>query len=117
MHTFGNFDEAVPLYISSIVSARQHKFIHDEAIASELAGLFYHGRGLHEKATTLLLHSARCYSKWGAMAVAQRVEAFLAINYGTDNQAMLNVDTLQNFLTSKNNEGPSKKRTEVDNFD
>ena len=38
MHTLGNFDAAGPLYASSIRSAREHKLIHEEAIASELAG-------------------------------------------------------------------------------
>ena len=41
MFTNGDFDRAGPLYDSAIRSAREHKFIHEEAIASELAGTFY----------------------------------------------------------------------------
>ena len=48
MHTLGDFDGAASFYERSIQSAREHKFIHEEAIASELAGLFYLERGLHD---------------------------------------------------------------------
>ena len=85
MYTMGNFDQAPLLYERAIRLAHEHKFINDEAIASELAGIFFCERGLNDmKAETLLLHSVQCYNTWGALAVARRVETYIASKYGTD---------------------------------
>ena len=111
MHTLGNFDKAGPLYISAIRSAYQHKFVHEEAIASELAGLFYCERGLHDKSKALLIHCVRCYQKWGALAIAKRVEAFVASKYGPGLMQMSpNNDALGTMFVLSG--GASKKRQE-----
>ena len=39
---------AEPLFEQAIVSARDHGFVHNEALACELAGRFYRMRGLAE---------------------------------------------------------------------
>ena len=39
MYTMGNFDQAALLYERAIRLAHDHKFMNDEAIASELAGI------------------------------------------------------------------------------
>ena len=84
MYTMGNFDQAAFLYERAIRLAHEHKFINDEAIASELAGIFFCEQGLNDmKAETLLLHSVQCYNTWGALAVAKRVETYIARKYGT----------------------------------
>ena len=70
MNTMGDIDRAVALYNSAIQSAHEHKFIHEEAIASELAGIFYHKKGFHQK--------AYAYLSWGAHAVARRVGTILS---------------------------------------
>ena len=111
MHTLGLFDRAVTLYESAIRSARDHKFIHEEAIASELAGMLFCQRRLHEKALNFLMHSVRCYKKWGALAVAKRVETFIASRYGEDcKQLGLSENALSYIFASS--EGASKKRQE-----
>ena len=84
LHTSGAFESAALFYEKSIQSARQHKFIHEEAIASELAGLFYLDRGLREKSLHLFLHSIWGYKTWGALAVAKRVESFIVSKFGSD---------------------------------
>ena len=66
----GNYDAAEPLYASSIRSAHEHKFIHEEAIASELAGDFFFKQGRHSEAYALYMHSIKCFMEWGALAVA-----------------------------------------------
>ena len=98
MHTLGSYDSAGPSYISSIRSAREHKFIHEEAIASELAGDFFFKRGGHSEAYALYMHSIKCFNEWGALAVATRVEVNLQLNFGSNNYAQLgktaNVDDM-----------------------
>ena len=85
MYTIGSFDQASLFYDRAIRVANKHKFINDEAIASELAGIFFCEERLHGvKAEALLLHSVQCYKTWGALAVAKRVETFVTNKYGTD---------------------------------
>ena len=83
MHTAGDFVSAASFYQKSIRSARENKFIHEEAIASELAGLFYLDRGLREKSLHLFLHSIWSYKTWGALAIAKRVETFIVGKFGS----------------------------------
>jgi tetratricopeptide (TPR) repeat protein len=58
--------DAMDLYEQAIRSARENGFIHNEALANELAGRFYLARGL-EKNGQAHLHDARAgYALWGA---------------------------------------------------
>ena len=112
MYTMGNIDQASLFYERAICLAHEHKFINDEAIASELAGVFFCERGLSVAAEALLLHSVQCYKTWGALAVARRVETYIANKYGTDSvQQKLNYDfVLASVLAS--HDDSSKKRKE-----
>jgi len=85
MYTIGSYNQASLFYDRAIRSAHEHKFVNDEAIASELAGIFLCEEGLHAvKAEAILLHSVQCYKTWGALAVAKRVETFIASKFGSD---------------------------------
>ena len=84
MYTVGDYDNACTLYDSAIRSAHAHKFIHGEAIACEVAGMFYHERGMHIKSYPYFVHSVKSYTKWGALAIARRVETFLRDVCSTD---------------------------------
>ena len=84
MYTKGEFDRAESLFDSAIRSAHEHKFIHEEAIASELAGMFYQEIGNHQKSYLYLAHSHKCYEKWGAQAVARRVGLVIRNRFGPD---------------------------------
>ena len=86
MYLTGQFNQAQSLYIESIQSAKEHRFIHEQAIASELAGMFYYERGFQSKARLLLKHSVQCFREWGAMAVARRIEANIQQLFGQDSQ-------------------------------
>ena len=105
MHRLGNFDAAKPLYTSSIQSAREHKFIHEEAIASELAGDYFFKRGRHPEAYALYMHSIKCFNEWGALAVAKRVESSLQSRFGYENMMNLgktvNVDDMVQRILGK----------------
>ena len=75
MSILGQIDTAEYLYIRSVRSAKEHRFIHEQGVASELAGMFYYERGLQQKACLFLKHSIDCYNEWGALAVS-RVSGF-----------------------------------------
>jgi PAS domain S-box-containing protein len=62
----GRDADAMRYYEQAIRSARANGFVHNEAVANELAGLFFLARGI-ETAGHLYLRSARnCYERWGA---------------------------------------------------
>ena len=115
MHTMGNLDAAGPLYFSSIRSAREHKFIHEEAIASELAGEYLYERGNHSDAYALFMHSIKCFKEWGADAVAKRVERSVQTKFGANLshlQAIDVNDTMKRILSLDQQQ--QKKRSSLD---
>jgi tetratricopeptide (TPR) repeat protein len=71
-----NSSVAATCYEASIEAARKHKFIHEEAFANELAGLFFLEEGQRQKALSYFKQSAECYRVWGAFAIARRVESY-----------------------------------------
>ena len=58
--------EAMDLYERAIVLAHTNGFVHNEAIAYELAARFYATRGFEGIAHLHLENARRCYSQWGA---------------------------------------------------
>jgi predicted ATPase/signal transduction histidine kinase/GAF domain-containing protein len=58
--------EAEQLYEEAIRSARGNSFVHNEAIANELAARFYTARGLRKISDTYLRDARDCYVRWGA---------------------------------------------------
>ena len=110
MLTMGDIDKAEPLYDSAIRSAHDHKFIHEEAIASELAGMFYYERGLRHKSYSCLLHSVDCYEKWGAHAVVRRVKNFIGGIFSPNiDQLISNADTSLGHLSASHREYQKKR--------
>jgi PAS domain S-box-containing protein len=62
----GRLLDAERLYEQAIKSARENEFIHNEAIAHELAGRFYAARGFETIAQAYLRNARYGYSRWGA---------------------------------------------------
>jgi PAS domain S-box-containing protein len=58
--------DAERLYEEAIRSARANGFVHNEAIAYEVAARFYAGRGFEEFAHVYLQKARNCYQRWGA---------------------------------------------------
>jgi GAF domain-containing protein len=58
--------EAMDLYERAIASARANGFVHNEALAYELAARFYAARGFNEIADLYLGNARRGYLRWGA---------------------------------------------------
>lgn len=57
---------AEQLYEQAIRSSHANGFVHNEALASELAGRFYAARGFEKIARAYLQHARYCYQRWGA---------------------------------------------------
>ncbi|KAL7541595.1 hypothetical protein ACHAXR_011473 [Thalassiosira sp. AJA248-18] len=102
MHSSGyNHELAESLYEDAIRSSHEHKFIHEEAVASELAGMFFYGRGLQSKSLAFFRHAIKCYNEWGGLAVARRVENDIQGKFGFE-QLGTTVDCLmESVLTTK----------------
>ena len=62
----GRVLEAEQLYEQAIRSAHSNGFVHNEAIAYELAARFYAARGFQKFADAYLLEARYCYQRWGA---------------------------------------------------
>ncbi len=58
--------DAMRLYEKAIRSARENGFVHNEALANELAGRFYLGRGLEATGLAHLREARACYGLWEA---------------------------------------------------
>jgi predicted ATPase/transcriptional regulator with GAF, ATPase, and Fis domain len=58
--------DSMRLYEQAIHSAHTNGFIHNEAIAYELAARFYKARGFDKIADSYLIEARYCYQRWGA---------------------------------------------------
>ena len=58
--------DAEHLYERAIRSSRSNGFIHNEALANELAARFYAARGFETTAHAYLRNARYCYVRWGA---------------------------------------------------
>jgi transcriptional regulator with GAF, ATPase, and Fis domain len=58
--------DAMRLYEKAIRSAHVNGFIHNEAVAYEVAARFYAARGFDKIANTYLREARYCYLRWGA---------------------------------------------------
>lgn len=67
-------DQAEHFYLKAVKSSKDNRFVHEEGIASELVGDFYHRRGNSAKAYSFYQHAMECYDAWGANAVTQRLK-------------------------------------------
>jgi PAS domain S-box-containing protein len=62
----GRLVDAEGLYEKAIRSAHANGFIHNEAVAYEVAGRFYAARGFDKIADAYLQEARNCYLRWGA---------------------------------------------------
>jgi predicted ATPase/signal transduction histidine kinase len=64
----GNYLEAIESYESAIAGAKENEFIHEEALANELAAKFYFKWGKQKIAKAYLDDAYYGYIRWGAKA-------------------------------------------------
>ncbi|MDL5054301.1 AAA-like domain-containing protein [Oscillatoria laete-virens NRMC-F 0139] len=70
----GQFAQAMELYEQAIRNAKAHNYLHEEALAYELAADFYLARGMEDIAQTYVLKSHNAYIRWGAVAKVRNLE-------------------------------------------
>eukprot|EP00986_Skeletonema_menzelii_P005634 scaffold2092_cov165-Skeletonema_menzelii.AAC.2 len=63
----GSFVDAKFYYEKAVASAKTHKFVHEEALACELAAYFYLEIGETNKAVEYCLLAHEKYQEWGAI--------------------------------------------------
>ncbi len=66
--------EAERLYEVAITSAKENRFIQNEAIACEVTAAFYRQRGFSKIDRVYLNEAAECYSRWGADGKVKQLE-------------------------------------------
>src|ERR1700722_19359183 len=71
-----NIISTTRLHQEAIRPARANGFVHNEAIAYEVAARFYAGRGFEEFAHVYLQKARNCYQRWGADGKVRQFEQF-----------------------------------------
>ncbi|GAB1544540.1 AAA family ATPase [Scytonema sp. NUACC21] len=66
--------QAAELYDRAIAGAQENKYLHEEALANELAATFYMNAGKEKIAKTYMLDAYYAYSLWGAKAKVEDLE-------------------------------------------
>jgi PAS domain S-box-containing protein len=66
--------KAEQLYERAIRSAFENGFVHNEALANELAARFYAARGFEKIAHTYLRDARYCYVRWGASGKVRQLD-------------------------------------------
>jgi PAS domain S-box-containing protein len=66
--------DAERLYEQAIRSSRANGFVHNEALANELAARFYATRGLETIAHAYMRNAWHCYLRWGATGKVRQLE-------------------------------------------
>ena len=70
----GRDPDAMRLYEEAIRLAREHGFIHNEALANELASRFYAARGFEDIAHLYMRRARYGYLRWGADGKVRQLE-------------------------------------------
>ena len=71
----GRILDAEQLYEKAIRSAHENGFVHNEALANEVAARFYLGRGFEKIAYAYLQDARYGYLRWGATAKVQQLDS------------------------------------------
>jgi PAS domain S-box-containing protein len=71
----GRHVDAMRLYEDAIRSARENCFVHNEAIASELAGRFYLALDLETNGHAHLRNARACFALWGADGKVKQLDS------------------------------------------
>jgi class 3 adenylate cyclase len=69
----GDFNDARLLFDRSLSESNKQRFIHEEALAYELAGIAYHEKGFLDLASYYLNNALKLYLEWGAQAKADQL--------------------------------------------
>lgn len=75
--TDGDVETAAASYEEAIEASRSHRFINEEALANECAGLFYLDHGNGGQARKYLEQSRELYMSWGAHQKVDQMQSLL----------------------------------------
>lgn len=75
----GNLESAETAYKASIKAAHNHKFIHEEAMAYELYGIFCVENHMVEKGSEQLLSALDKYKEWGANKKVDELRLYIGL--------------------------------------
>ena len=75
----GQYAEAIDRYDQAIASATANGYLHEQALAYELAAKFYLAWGKDKIAQVFIKEAHQCYGRWGAIAKVRHLET----HYGT----------------------------------
>ncbi|MEO1378032.1 MAG: GAF domain-containing protein, partial [Cyanobacteria bacterium J06635_10] len=73
-HILGEKTQAIELYDKAIAAAKANEYLHEEALANELAAKFYLNWGKNKVAAGYMQEAYYCYTRWGAKAKTDDLE-------------------------------------------
>jgi len=71
----GEMEKAEEKYELAILSARRHRFVHEEGLANELSSAFHTANSNIDKAKSCISEARTCYEKWGAAALVELIDS------------------------------------------
>ena len=71
----GNFIESIDLFDEAVFAAHKGRYIHNEAIANELAAVYFLSKGKKTIAQAYLQDACYAYNRWGAFAKIKQLYA------------------------------------------
>ncbi|OQW89623.1 MAG: hypothetical protein BWK78_07600, partial [Thiotrichaceae bacterium IS1] len=74
-HVLGDYVNAMDFYDRAIAGAKENEFLHEEAIANEVAARFYLSWNKDKIAQIYLVEAYYAYARWGAKAKVEDLEA------------------------------------------
>eukprot|EP00985_Skeletonema_marinoi_P022094 scaffold13905_cov119-Skeletonema_marinoi.AAC.1 len=86
-----DIESAKRCYDAAILSAKEHKFVHEEALACELAGHFMLESGEGHAALPYFLLAQKKYHEWGAYAKEESLEKYMKEQFGTETTTETNI--------------------------
>jgi tetratricopeptide (TPR) repeat protein len=99
----GDFERAKLLYENAIKSAKQHKFIHEEALAYELGANFYLAMNNKSMAMSFFTKAHEKYTQWQAFAKVKALSELFQETFGAQPGATLgNYDKIMETLPKTN---------------
>jgi len=101
-------DSAESLYKKALSSAREHRFIHEEALAHELAGHFFLDSDKKETAVEHFMQAHEKYHEWGATAKCNSLFEFVNGVIGT--MSSLGGCTTPDSLSSSNENSENEEK-------
>ncbi len=107
-YSLGNLDIAETLYDDAVYSAKKHRFVNEEALANELAGLFFAQTGREYEANVCYSHAIEKYREWEAYGKTKHCQFVMdALGPASGGESV----SISCDLTTPADEGEERKRS------